>query len=421
MADEEENPNRLESMESNQEPVDESESEISDGSRSGRKLIPTKKAEKICLFCERNFNTRSKKEFENHAKKCKKFHKHVRGENSNKCALCEDKEFSTQGILFNHLEKMHEKQVKNPPKTSQNISCNYCEETILSKFFKVHVKACQKYEGFIKGLQCQACLKKFTSRHHLLGHLNSSCFKKSKKNGDVSKPKKKIPQKTRILEELECPNCQTKFDNEELLTSHVEICSVMEESTEDPLVTMPSTKQCSFCEDLVPKEDYPKHLDRCTRSSEFVQGLACTLCPEKKFKDKRFVYKHVILFHVPVSPNDVPVSPHDDIISQYDMDTVIEGANEDQGTEGGPRIEEVFGTARQDSEGATGLVRSDYFRNPYFQDKDPNIVTKLFVCPLCRCKFARVDHAQNHVVYFHKINLRIFKALKEVTFGILNM
>ena len=95
--------------------------------------------------------------------------------------------------------------------------------------------------------------------------------------------------------------------------------------------------------------------------------LACTLCPEKKFKDKRFVYKHVILFHVPVSLNDVPVSPHDDIISQYDMDTVIDGANEDQGTEGGPRIVQVFGTARQDSEGDTGLVRSDYFRNPYFQ------------------------------------------------------
>ena len=63
----------------------------------------------------------------------------------------------------------------------------------------------------------------------------------------------------------------------------------------------------------------------------------------------------------------VPVSPNEDTISQYDLDTVIDDVNEVQGTEEMPRIVEVFGTARQASNGEAGLVRRDYFRNPYFQ------------------------------------------------------
>ena len=88
--------------------------------------------------------------------------------------------------------------------------------------------------------------------------------------------------------------------------------------------------------------------------------MDCTLCPGMKFKTKHIVYKHVNLCHVPVSPNE-------DTISQYDLDTVIDDVNEVQGTEEMPRIVEVFGTARQASNGEAGLVRSDYFRNPYFQ------------------------------------------------------
>merc|ERR1712223_242807 len=63
-----------------------------------------------CNFCARNFRGKSKGNCEAHIRKCEKFHKFVKGTNSNICALCKDnREFSGQGQVFSHLQKMHEK------------------------------------------------------------------------------------------------------------------------------------------------------------------------------------------------------------------------------------------------------------------------------------------------------------------------
>ena len=78
--------------------------------KSERKVMPMKLGEKNCGFCGRNFWGKSKGNCEEHTKKCKKLHKYVSGMNSNICALCKDnREFSSQGQVFSHLEKMHEK------------------------------------------------------------------------------------------------------------------------------------------------------------------------------------------------------------------------------------------------------------------------------------------------------------------------
>jgi len=82
-----------------------------------QKIIPTKKPmqkkiKKICEFCSRDFKTQGVTPFENHVRKCKKLHRFIKGENSNQCALCpENREFSTQGKVFVHLEKRHANQI----------------------------------------------------------------------------------------------------------------------------------------------------------------------------------------------------------------------------------------------------------------------------------------------------------------------
>ena len=140
--------------------------------KSQRKIIPTKKAEKICEYCERNFGNR-RQDHENHVMKCKMFHRFTSGENSTRCGLCPDaKEYATQGNLFLHLERQHKDQIIPTKNVEQQ--CEFCEVTILQSHWTVHVKACLKYRGLIKQLQCVPCSKDYGSRKALLNHINKS-------------------------------------------------------------------------------------------------------------------------------------------------------------------------------------------------------------------------------------------------------
>ena len=64
---------------------------------------------------------------------------------------------------------------------------------------------------------------------------------------------------------IECPNCQNLFEDEDKLIDHVETCSAPPEPEIDPLISAPTTKQCSFCDDLVPKKNLLEHLERCSK------------------------------------------------------------------------------------------------------------------------------------------------------------
>mgnify|MGYP001199588400 FL=1 len=140
--------------------------------KSQRKIIPTKKAEKICEYCERNFGNR-RQDHENHVMKCKMFHRFTSGENSTRCGLCPyAKEYATQGNLFLHLERQHKDQIIPTKNVEQQ--CEFCEVTILQSHWTVHVKACLKYRGLIKQLQCVPCSKDYGSRKALLNHINKS-------------------------------------------------------------------------------------------------------------------------------------------------------------------------------------------------------------------------------------------------------
>ena len=141
--------------------------------KSQRKIIPTKKAEKICEYCERNFGNARRQDHENHVMKCKMLHRFTSGENSTRCGLCPDaKEYATQGNLFVHLERQHKDQII--PTKNVEKQCEFCEVTILQSHWTVHVKACRKYKGLIKQLQCVPCTKDYSSRRALLKHINQS-------------------------------------------------------------------------------------------------------------------------------------------------------------------------------------------------------------------------------------------------------
>jgi len=108
--------------ETQKQDVNENQSEPAQKTRakSRQKVTPTKKPmqkkmKKNCEFCSRNFKGVTSSVSEIHVQKCKRFHRFIKGENSNQCALCPEKrEFSTQGHVFVHLEKRHANQ------TSQN-------------------------------------------------------------------------------------------------------------------------------------------------------------------------------------------------------------------------------------------------------------------------------------------------------------
>ena len=162
--------------------------------KSQRKIIPTKKAEKICEYCQRNFGNARRQDHENHVMKCKTFHRFTSGENSTRCGLCPDaKEYATQGNLFLHLERQHKDQII--PTKNLEKQCEFCEVTILQSHWTVHVKACLKYRGLIKQLQCVPCSKDYGSRKALLNHINQSHADLMNVDGDdkvLTEPKAKI-------------------------------------------------------------------------------------------------------------------------------------------------------------------------------------------------------------------------------------
>lgn len=405
---------------------------------SQRKIIPTKKAEKVCQYCNRNFSQKS--DFENHVKKCKRFFPFVRGENSNVCSLCpETREFSSQGYLFVHLEKSHASQLgPAKEKKPETKICEYCEVEVQHRSYTAHVTACRKYKGMIKGDQCLVCQKVYPkSRSNLLTHMkkhlesNPRIFGMTQIAEKTKPPKEKPAQKFPILENLECPNCQALFRNEDSLAEHIETCSAVngldgfgppdrqnqeEEDEDDPLSssTTPSiTKQCTFCTQEVPKGVLGKHLKRCSKAADLIRGLKCTQCPHLQLESKRDMYDHVLKNHIPEDDND------DEITTQDGMDEVmtieepeeiprnISRADRKETQAHGPTITEVNETPRQPTfRGETAIVPRDYF-----VDVDPNIITKLYVCPLCKGKLARMDHVQKHVVLFHKIDFSLFRNL----------
>ena len=42
---------------------------------------------------------------------------------------------------------------------------------------------------------------------------------------------------------------------------------------------------------------------------------------------------------------------------------------------------------------------------------DPYVITRLFICPLCRGKLGFINHIQNHLVKYHKIDPAEIKSL----------
>jgi len=390
--------------------------------KSQRKIVPTEKARRICDFCQKFFEggQNSARDYQSHVGRCKKFHKFIVDENSTQCSLCpEKKEFANQGTLLLHLEKAHSGKILEKECESKILEkeCDICKTTVLKNYWLIHSRCCQKYRGLINKLQCVPCNKNYGSRKSLLAHV-SHCHKDLMNNEDgvVAKPtakKAKKSSKTPQLPKLHCRNCQALFEDEEKLLDHVEICSIVIEPEEDPLISAPSTKQCSFCEDLVPKKNILEHYERCSKAADLIKGIKCTKCPLKQFKSKHEVYGHVLGTHLAIAQEEV--------VSQYDfaeetMDTGLEAeiprngnGTGSQGIEPEPtdiRIVETFGNPNPNGAG-TSLVRKEYFT-----DVDSCVITRLYICPLCKGKLGFKDHARNHITVYHKINAFAFNLLK---------
>ena len=71
----------------------------------------------------------------------------------------------------------------------------------------------------------------------------------------------------------------------------------------------------------------------------------------------------------------------------------------------GKPIYDVYGNTNPGG-AATNLVGNDFF-----DEVDPRVVTKLFLCPLCFCKLAYRKDAENHVFVHHKIDAATFQDL----------
>jgi len=339
-----------------------------------------------------------------------------------------------------HLEKSHSNQIgPAKEKKPETKICEYCEDEVPHKAYTSHVTACRKYKGMIRGNECLVCKKSWAKRVNLLIHMryhhSSPGFTPIVEN---PKPKGTPKQKFPILENLECPNCQALFRTEEELTDHVEICSALiddvdgfvpdtqdkveeeeDELEEDPLSSTitPTTKKCTFCTKMVHKDVLGKHVKRCEKASDLIEGLKCTRCPRLQLDSKLDIYGHVLKYHIP--------NEEDEATTQDEMDEVMTieepediprniPRNDRNEIQNGPTITEVHEPPRQPTSRAfrevspvsTALVPRDYF-----VDVDPNIITKLYVCPMCKGKLARMDHVQKHVVLFHKIDYTLFSSL----------
>jgi hypothetical protein len=75
---------------------------------------------------------------------------------------------------------------------------------------------------------------------------------------------------------------------------------------------------------------------------------------------------------------------------------------------------EVYGNTNPGG-AATNLVGNDFF-----SEVDPRVVTKLFICPLCFCKLASREVAENHVFMHHKIDAATFQNLN-LNFGVMEV
>ena len=211
--------------------------------KSQRKIIPTKKAEKICDYCERNFGNARRQDHENHVMKCKMFHPFTSGENSTRCGLCPDaKEYATQGNLFLHLERQHKDQII--PTKNVEKKCEFCEVTILQSHWTVHVKACRKYSGLIKQLQCVPCTKDYDSRRALLNHINQSHANLINMDGGdkvLTEPKAKISKKRSKMSEngyLAEPKAKILKDASNLMEENGDVAEPKAKISKDALDLM---------------------------------------------------------------------------------------------------------------------------------------------------------------------------------------
>ena len=112
-----------------------------------------------------------------------------------------------------------------------------------------------------KPFSCNQCEMNFRQKAHLEKHERS-----------VHENLNNVSEQSSELPKLECPNCQNLFEDEDKLIDHVETCSAPPEPEIDPLISAQTIKQCSFCEDLVPKRNLLEHLERCSKAADLIEA-----------------------------------------------------------------------------------------------------------------------------------------------------
>ena len=230
-----------------------------------------------CPTCADSFHGKAKKWKENHVKKCKKLHPYVMGQDFTRCSLC-DHEASTQGLLFVHLERAHISELNTREQQSKTLMCQLCDNRVLKTHIYFHKKACEKYKGIIHGLKCLVCDKEFSCRNSLLRHANTHTLMKVQ-----------VKSKDKPVEVVKCDDCNGIFSSEEEYQKHETGCtitppiheeseSLVEAKTEtnssvpSSMMTTPSSKNCTYCRQMVLRKIYPKHLEGCSKAANYING-----------------------------------------------------------------------------------------------------------------------------------------------------
>jgi hypothetical protein len=307
---------------------------------------PRRKIKRKCDHCQRDF-CNGPRDYENHVKKCKIYHKFILS--GNRCSLC-NYHAQIPGYLFIHLAKKHgdllaiakaadtsspqkgdtsskkpnvkisakknmetrypcphcqhqfrltielkkhliacNKKGNQEPETvvqePVSVVCQYCDNQVSTKYLAEHQKKCLEFSEFIDDKKCLVCGQRFAAKRNAFLHLNQMHSNVLHKDNEAAHDNgNQTPYKNK------CKQCGKCFRLSIELRKHKNCVGTIDTTTPT------STKQCQYCKDLVSRYRFDEHEKLCIRYSDYVGTKGCNIC-DKKIRSQRQIYLHIIASH----------------------------------------------------------------------------------------------------------------------------